>query len=218
MPWAVFEFRETIWYGLWFSQHPQMRKDHSQQRRQALSWLLQSSALLGEAASGTDAGVPQWVSTSEIAVKQPAKLRTLTRGTGWAREEEPWDHCVVVAVIRKPALARQTWRALQESRCPVCVYKAGRPVEIWVTPSCGLQWWVGRVSGSLGVGWEWEEECRKYMYHHVTVDKEPERSLRSRQITAHAPETVSFQPTHVFLPYNLTRGTICTKFNQGSLH
>ena len=71
------------------SQHSQLRKDDRQWRREALSPLLQRSALLGEAASDTEAGISQWASTSGAAVKQTAKLRTLTRGPGKARAEEP---------------------------------------------------------------------------------------------------------------------------------
>ena len=58
-------------------------------RREALSRLLQCSALLGEAASDTEAGISQWASTPGTAVNQPAKLRTLTRGAAKARAEEP---------------------------------------------------------------------------------------------------------------------------------
>ena len=54
-----------------------------------MSLLLQCPASLGEAASDTEAGISQWASTSGAAVKQPAKLRTLTRGPGKARAEEP---------------------------------------------------------------------------------------------------------------------------------
>ena len=80
-----------------------------------MSRLLQCSALLGEAASDPEAGISQRASTSGTAVKQPAKLRTLTGGLGKQERKSP-RAAVRGCRGRKSAPARQrhllTCRAL----------------------------------------------------------------------------------------------------------
>lgn len=65
-------------------------------------------SLVGETASGLDAGILQWAHAS-------GKLGDLDT-EHWSKTSRTLKPPVVAGAIRKPAFARQTWMALQESR------------------------------------------------------------------------------------------------------